>query len=97
MDSEVVAGAPKELTPEEEAAMKLLADAEGEKLATKIKYLGYQIDTMDPNEKLKYTGQFDKLAKSMSKLRRMLRKRMPDNSWQWTVWICIALLVLIYG
>lgn len=97
MDNSAATAAPREMTPEEEEAMKILAEAEGQKLVSKIKYLGFQMDTMDEKEKIKYSNHFDQLSKSMGKLRRMIRKKMPDNSWQWTVYICVAVLILIYG
>lgn len=80
-----------------QAALHEKAQQEGLKLVDKIKYLGVQMNTMDAKEKLKYTGQFEKLSKSLGRLRRMIRQKMPDNSWHLTVWLCVTLLVLIYG
>lgn len=85
------------MSPEEQEAAKRLAEMENQKLVNKIKYLGVQMDTMDPKEKIKYSGQFDTLSKSLGKLRRLIKKKMPDNSWHLTVWLCVTLLVLIYG
>lgn len=89
--------ATQDLTPEQEEALRIQANQEGEKLVNRIKVLGLQVDTMEPADRLKYTGQFDKLGKSLGKLRRILRKKMPDNSWHLTVWLCVTILVLIYG
>lgn len=85
------------LTPEEAEAVRQITEMDNEKLVTKIKILGMQMETMDSKEKLKHSNQFEGLAKSLGKLRRILRKKMPSNSWQWTIWISVTLLVLIYG
>lgn len=94
--SDLVTEGPS-LTPEEQEAVKRLAEIQNQKLVNKIKYLGMQMSTMDNKEKLKYTGQFDGMSKSLGKLRRLLRKKMPQTSWQWTIYISVTLLVLIYG
>lgn len=85
------------LSPAEQEAVKKLASLDSQKLVNKLKYLGMHMETMDTKEKLKYSGQFDGLTKSLGKLRRILRRKLPNTSWQWTVWICIAILILIYG
>lgn len=94
--SDIVTEGPS-LTPEEAEAVRQLTEMDNQKLVTKIKMLGMQMETMDEKEKLKYSGQFEGLSKTLGKLRRVLRKKMPNNSWQWTIWISVTLLVLIYG
>lgn len=85
------------LSPEEQEAVSRLNELENQKLITKIKYLGMHMETMDQKEKVKYSGHFDILSKSLGKLRRAIRKKMPDNTWHMNVWICVTILVLIYG
>lgn len=85
------------LTPEEQEVVNRINEIDNEKLVTKIKYLGMQMETMEPKEKVKYTGHFDTLSRSLGKLRRVLRKKMPDNSWHLNVYFCVTILVLIYG
>ncbi len=94
--ADVVTEGPS-MSPEEEAALKRAAELTNQKLVNKIKILGMQMETMDGKEKAKFSGQFETLGKSLAKLRRTLRKKMPANSWQWTIYISIALLVVIYG
>lgn len=94
--ADVVSEAPV-LSPEEEEAMKRLSQMNNQKLVNKIKFLGMQMETMDNKERAKYSGQFGSLTKSLGKLRRVLRQKMPANSWQWTIYISVTLLVLIYG
>lgn len=85
------------LTPEEQEVVNRINEMDNEQLVTKIKYLGMQMETMEPKEKVKYSGHFDTLAKSLGKLRRVLRKKLPEEAWHLNVWLCVTILVLIYG
>lgn len=85
------------MSPEEHEAMQRIASMENQKLINKIKVLGMQMDGMDNREKAKYSGQFGGLSKSLGKLRRLLRQKMPNTGWQWTIYVSLALLIIIYG
>lgn len=85
------------LSAAEQEAVEKISKMNNENLVDKLKYLGMQMETMDEDEKVKHIGQFDGLAKTLAKLRRVLHKRMPATTWQWTIYASVACLVVIYG
>lgn len=85
------------LSPSEQEAVERLVQMDKENLVDKIKYMGLHVESMGPQEKGQYTSQFDMLAKSLGKLRRVLRKKMPQDLYHWKFWLCLTLLVVIYG
>ncbi|KAJ6641338.1 hypothetical protein Bhyg_06274 [Pseudolycoriella hygida] len=85
------------LSPEELAALEKLKGFESQNIAKKLKVLGLQMENMDEKEKVQYSGQMDSLTKSLGKLRRLIRKKMPDTSWQTYFYICVVILILIYA
>ncbi|XP_037043850.1 uncharacterized protein LOC119079873 isoform X2 [Bradysia coprophila] len=97
MSDAITGGPSSSMSPDEEVAMKRIASIENQKLINKIKVLGMQMEGMDNKEKAKYSGQFGGLSKSLGKLRRILRQKMPNTSWQWTIYVSLALLIVIYA
>lgn len=84
------------MTLEEMEALKHLTSAENEDLVNKLKVLGMQMEGMDAKEKAQFS-ELGGLTKSLGKLRRLLRKNMTDEQWQWTIYVSVVLLVLVYG
>lgn len=67
----------------------------------KMKYIGLQIQMLQPEEKTKFNKEFKGVGKSLNSLRKVLaRKERDELAWyefNWLMVACVAGLLLIFG
>lgn len=66
----------------------------------KMQYISLQIDLLQPEEKTKFTSDFKVIGKTMLPLRKALRAKETAEGGlmsQWKFFLCVLLMLLIFG
>lgn len=72
--------------------------ADSAKFKERMAYVSLQIDLLEPEEKMRFEGEFKDVSKSMLPLRKaMHRKEKIDDGIPWEFYGCVALLLLLFG